>query len=32
MKSKFNNDLSTQEIYATGPELAETMGRDRDEQ
>lgn len=32
MKFKFSPDLSTQEIYATWPELAETMGRDRDAQ
>ena len=32
MKLKFDKSLSQQEIYATGPELAETMGRDRDEQ
>ncbi|MFZ2151399.1 MAG: methyltransferase [Candidatus Absconditicoccaceae bacterium] len=31
MKLKFNRDLSQQEIYATGPELAETMGHDRDD-
>ena len=30
MKLKFNTDLSQQEIYATGPELAETMWQDRD--
>lgn len=30
MKLKFNKDLSKQEIYATGPELAETMWHDRD--
>ena len=31
MKFKFNADLSEQEIYATGPELAEIMSHDRDE-
>ncbi len=31
MKLKFDRDLETQEIYATGPELAETMWHDRDE-
>ncbi len=31
MKLKFDRDLSRQEIYATGPELAETMGKDRDD-
>lgn len=31
MKFKFDRDLKTQEIYATGPELAETMWHDRDE-
>ncbi len=31
MKFKFDRELKTQEIYATGPELAETMWHDRDE-
>lgn len=30
MKLSFDRDLSHQDIYATGPELAETMGKDRD--
>jgi len=30
MKLKFDRDLKIQEIYATGPELAETMWHDRD--
>ena len=31
MKFKFDRELNTQEIYATGPELSETMGHDRDD-
>lgn len=31
MKYSFDKDLTKQEIYATGPELAETMWKDRDE-
>ena len=31
MKFKFDRDLKTQEVYATGPELAETMWHDRTE-
>lgn len=30
MKLSFDKELSRQDIYATGPELAETMGKDRD--
>lgn len=32
MKLAFDTDLTRQDIYATGPELAETMGKDRDTQ
>ena len=32
MKFAFDTFLSVQNIYATGPELAETMGKDRDAQ
>ena len=32
MKYSFDKDLTKQEIYATGPELAETMWKDRDEE
>jgi hypothetical protein len=30
MKFSFDSNLSHQDIYATGPELAETMSKDRD--
>lgn len=32
MKYSFDKDLTKQDIYATGPELAETMWKDRDEE